>query len=273
MLVTTGVISQQWGLRNMEYGVCWSWEFTSLQCHFVRSHICSVHVCLAVTCHLHFWQNDWGLLHASAVPQGWNKNQSWHKKLTPEKIILLLLLLLGLEPETFWSLLPCFTTELPPLTCSTRYCSRITHQSTLQPGKLCTIRHSLSQHTATSSSSRSPHPAPDCLSHPPRCVPADSQILEHQSWCVWSERAGGCMTAGNGGRYKALMKEPWTVPGWQPEVGEEKKEKQRKRKYSWSKITVTQTDKVWNSVLKAIIDAMLNCYWSGEKPTKTLWTN
>ena len=26
-----------------------------------------VYACLAVTCHLHFWQNDWDLLHATAV--------------------------------------------------------------------------------------------------------------------------------------------------------------------------------------------------------------
>ena len=29
-------------------------------CHFMQSHICKVHLCLAVTCQLHFWQNDWG---------------------------------------------------------------------------------------------------------------------------------------------------------------------------------------------------------------------
>ena len=31
-------------------------------CHFMQSHICKVHACLAVTCHLHFWQSDRGLL-------------------------------------------------------------------------------------------------------------------------------------------------------------------------------------------------------------------
>ena len=31
-----------------------------------------VYVCLCVACHLHFWQNDWGLLHATAVTRGWN---------------------------------------------------------------------------------------------------------------------------------------------------------------------------------------------------------
>ena len=32
-----------------------------------------VHVCLCVTCHMHFWQNDQGLLCATAVTRGWNK--------------------------------------------------------------------------------------------------------------------------------------------------------------------------------------------------------
>ena len=29
--------------------------------------ICRVHFCLALTCHLHLWQNEWDLLHAAAV--------------------------------------------------------------------------------------------------------------------------------------------------------------------------------------------------------------
>ena len=29
-----------------------------------------IHVCLAVTCHLYFWQNDHDLLHATAVTWG-----------------------------------------------------------------------------------------------------------------------------------------------------------------------------------------------------------
>ena len=34
--------------------------------HFMQSHIRKVHACLAVTCHLHFWQNDRDLLRATA---------------------------------------------------------------------------------------------------------------------------------------------------------------------------------------------------------------
>ena len=36
------------------------------------SHIRKMYVCLAVTCHLHFWQNDRGLLRATVVTKGWN---------------------------------------------------------------------------------------------------------------------------------------------------------------------------------------------------------
>ena len=53
-------------------------------CHFMQSHIRKVYACLAVTCHLHFWQNDRDLLRATAVTRGWNgyRNKSQHRKST-----------------------------------------------------------------------------------------------------------------------------------------------------------------------------------------------
>ena len=56
----------------------------------MQSHIRKVYACLAVTCHLHFWQDDRGLLRATAVTRGWNgyRNKSQHRKLTLEKKIL-----------------------------------------------------------------------------------------------------------------------------------------------------------------------------------------
>ena len=42
-------------------------------CHFMQSHICKVDACLAVTCQLHFWQNDLDLLCATTVTPGWNR--------------------------------------------------------------------------------------------------------------------------------------------------------------------------------------------------------
>ena len=40
---------------------------TCLPCHFIRNHIRRMHVRLAVTCHLRFWQNDRDLLLATVV--------------------------------------------------------------------------------------------------------------------------------------------------------------------------------------------------------------
>ena len=37
--------------------------------HFMQSHICKMYVYLAVTCHLHFWQNDRGILRATVLAQ------------------------------------------------------------------------------------------------------------------------------------------------------------------------------------------------------------
>ena len=73
-------------------------------CHFMQSHIRKVYACLAVTCHLRFWQNDRGLLRATAVTRGWNgyRNKSQHRKLTLEKNILPPLLQ-GFKPATFRS--------------------------------------------------------------------------------------------------------------------------------------------------------------------------
>ena len=71
-------------------------------CHFTQSHIRKVYASLAVTCHLHFWQNNQDLLHAAAVTRRWNgyRNQNQHRKTTQEKNILPPLLQ-GFEPTTF----------------------------------------------------------------------------------------------------------------------------------------------------------------------------
>ena len=63
-----------------------------------------MYACLAVTCHLHFWQNDRDFLHATVVTRGWNgyQNKSQHRKSTVEKKILLPFQQ-GFEPATFQS--------------------------------------------------------------------------------------------------------------------------------------------------------------------------
>ena len=42
-------------------------------CHFMQSHIRKVHACLAVTCHLRFWQNDRDLLRATVVTRKYHE--------------------------------------------------------------------------------------------------------------------------------------------------------------------------------------------------------
>ena len=62
-----------------------------------------MHACLGVSCHLHFWQNDRGYLHATEVTQGWNGHWiSQHTKSNLEKKILPPLLP-GFELTTFQS--------------------------------------------------------------------------------------------------------------------------------------------------------------------------
>ena len=80
------------------------WPYNHAPCHFMQSHICKVYSCLAVTCHLHFWQNDRDLLCATVVTQGWNRyrNKSQHRKSTMEKKILLPFQQ-GFKPATFQS--------------------------------------------------------------------------------------------------------------------------------------------------------------------------
>ena len=57
----------------------------NLHYHFIRSHIRRVHVCLAVTCHLHVWHNVRCLLHTTAVTWRWNRyrSKSQHKNVDP----------------------------------------------------------------------------------------------------------------------------------------------------------------------------------------------
>ena len=63
---------------------------------------------LAVTCHLHFWQNDRDFLRATVVTRGWNgyRNKSQHRKSTLENKILPPFQQ-GFEPATFQSRVWC----------------------------------------------------------------------------------------------------------------------------------------------------------------------
>ena len=76
---------------------------TSLQSHFIPSHVCAVHACLAVTCHLHLSKNDQDLLRATALTRGWNGYRNETRRKLTLKWNILPPLLPGFEPETFRS--------------------------------------------------------------------------------------------------------------------------------------------------------------------------
>ena len=84
-------------------------------CHFMQSYIRKMHACLAVTCHLQFWQIDQDLLRAVAITRAWNGygSKRQHRKLTLEKKILPPLLQ-GFRPTTNHES-GALTTELFPL--------------------------------------------------------------------------------------------------------------------------------------------------------------
>jgi len=92
------------------YNHTWVYRVTSCKATHIQC------MCLVVTCHLHFWQNNWNFLRATVATWGWNEyqNRNQHKKLTMEKKILPLLLP-GLETTTLCSWVWCSTSELPPL--------------------------------------------------------------------------------------------------------------------------------------------------------------
>ena len=81
---------------------------TNAEARFNKIHIRKVYACLAVTCHLHFWQNDRDFFRATVVTRGWNgyRNKSQHRKSTLEKKILPPFQQ-GFEPATFQSRVRC----------------------------------------------------------------------------------------------------------------------------------------------------------------------
>ena len=79
--------------------------YNHVPCHFMQSHISKVHECLAVPCHLHFWQNDQDLLHATAVHRGGTDTETRAQIVDPA-------LLQGFEHMTFQPRVRCSTTEI-----------------------------------------------------------------------------------------------------------------------------------------------------------------
>ena len=47
-------------------------QLRTMSRHFMQSHILREHVCLALTCHLQFWQNGRDLSRATVITRVWN---------------------------------------------------------------------------------------------------------------------------------------------------------------------------------------------------------
>ena len=98
-------------------GTCFEYTtpHTSLHCHLIWSHIRRMHVCLAVTCHLHLWQNDWDPSWTTVGTLWWNDTENNLIRICRENWPWgrnFLLIVLGVEPITFWSGVWHSTTKL-----------------------------------------------------------------------------------------------------------------------------------------------------------------
>ena len=110
---------------------------TNAEARFNKIHIRKVYACLAVTCHLHFWQNDRDFLRATVVTRGWNgyRNKSQHRKSTLEKKILPPFQQ-GFEPATFQSRVRCSNHWAIPAPPGGSFCHFIIYTTVLQVLKL-----------------------------------------------------------------------------------------------------------------------------------------
>ena len=80
-------------------------------CHFMQSHIRKVYACLAVTCHLHVWLNNRGLLRATGgtdteirvSTESWTWRTKFSRRSTSDS-----------NPQTFNHESGALTTELSP---------------------------------------------------------------------------------------------------------------------------------------------------------------
>ena len=55
---------------------------------FKATYIRCIHVCLAVTHHMHFWQNGRDLLHAAVVTRQWNRYGKWKEELAQKLFVV-----------------------------------------------------------------------------------------------------------------------------------------------------------------------------------------
>ena len=126
----SGVLTLRWytGMAGATWNCCSFGTFCVYHapCHFIQSHIHKVHTCLAVMCHLPFWQNDLDLLHATAVKGGggggWIPKYESAQKIAPGDEHSSAWTMQGFKPLTFQSSVRHsnhWLTELSSLTTTT----------------------------------------------------------------------------------------------------------------------------------------------------------
>ena len=112
-------------------GAMWIWVHHTTMHQFTVSlysepYICRIHTCLAVTCYLHFRQNDWDHLHAAEVTRGWNRyckvsnslhipQDQWQSAIALHWPLRLARVWIFLAPARHWPLFPGLPLHLPGL--------------------------------------------------------------------------------------------------------------------------------------------------------------
>ena len=110
---STGMAGATWTAAVSTQVLCT--PYNHAPCDFMQSHICKVYACLAVICHLHFWQNDQDFLCAAVVTWGWNEYQNESaQKVNPGEKKLSHCSSKDLKPQPFSHKSSAQTTELSP---------------------------------------------------------------------------------------------------------------------------------------------------------------
>ena len=161
---------------------------TNAEARFNKIHIRKVYACLAVTCHLHFWQNDRDFLRATVVTRGWNgyRNKSQHRKSTLEKKILPPFQQ-GFEPATFQSRVRCSNHWAIPAPRNSRFSFHCYIQREATPSQKSARkwRCDLSRETEMTKGIHSCKPA--SLNHPTVSLPASTLKAPADTFsaCCW----------------------------------------------------------------------------------------
>ena len=111
---SAGMAGATWNCSHLGASSVYTTQPCSMSLH-AKPHTYKVYACLAVTCHLRFWQNDRGLLRATAVTRGWTdteirvstESRPWRRKFSRRSYR-------DLNPGPFSLESGALTTELSP---------------------------------------------------------------------------------------------------------------------------------------------------------------